>query len=248
MTDLTPTTAPASPAASPVPAAAPGVPTGPVLDDAVLDVVARRRITDVLHFTTNHGLLGIAASGALLSRDDLNESNEVEHIRRLNCDDRLKDTDWTGYVSMSITAVNTRMLGSSEGWQTRREGGDIISWAVLSFDPEVLAHPGVHFVTTNNTYDAVLRRGTGAAALEALFGPAIKWGYYGSVMRRGSRHEPHEPTDPQAEVLYPVSVPLSYLRAIYVREEELIDHIAGIQAVFPDLTGVQVECRPQVFR
>ncbi len=56
------------------------------------EFIAARGITEVLHFTTNHGLLGIFARGALLSRDDLTVDELLESVRLLNCAQRKDPT------------------------------------------------------------------------------------------------------------------------------------------------------------
>ena len=54
-------------------------------------------------------------------------------------------------------------------------------------------------------------------------------------------------TDPQAEVLYPGEVPVSKLRAIYVREPEHADAVRAMLAIFQQELRVPVECKPEVF-
>jgi hypothetical protein len=213
-------------------------------DLEVSSLIAQRGITDVLHFTTNHGLVGAGYSNAVVSRDHLDQSKHLEYIALPNCTDRLKDAAWTDYISLSITVVNNYMLGRSKPWHEHRED---FWWAVLRFDASILSHPGVQFVTTNNTYGDVLRRAPGAAGLDALFGPRIPWGYYGSVRTRRANHPDNLPTDLQAEVLYPGELSLEFLTGIYVPEAELIDAVYSLQGFFPGLQGIPVEHRPEVF-
>jgi len=207
-----------------------------------------RGITEILHFTTSRGLLGILADDAVHSRDHLNEAKYLEHIKVLNSPDRSRDADWTDYVNLSITAVNDRMLGSSQGWHTE----DDVWWAVLAFDIEILGHPDVQFTTTNNAY-ANTKRAPGLTGFQALFAPTVPWGIHGSVARRSAGWPDNRPTEVQAEVLYPQSVSLEYLRAIYVSEEENIDKVTGWIATLAnsakvDLSAVTVLCKPEVFQ
>jgi ssDNA thymidine ADP-ribosyltransferase, DarT len=146
----------------------------PATDAAVATYAAGRGITEVLHFTTDKGLLGIFATGAILSRDPLDTDQYIEHIYTPNCNSRLKDSAWTGFVNLSISRVNNWMLTRSQGWHSTED----LWWAVLALDPCLLADPGVQFCTTNNTYPSV-RRGTGVSGLEAMFADSIEWGYYG---------------------------------------------------------------------
>lgn len=219
-------------------------PPPPPEDPAVTQYVAQRGITEVLHFTTNRGALGVLASHALLSTARLPEEKYIQHILTLNCKDRLKDIDWIDYVSLSISRVNDWMFGRSEKWHE----DDGVWWVVLSFDTSLLAHPDVHFVTTNNTYTDVLQRGTGVAGLSALFAPSVKWGWYGCSKRRYSGMPDAWTTDPQAEVLYPQKVPIEYLRAIYVRQPDHADTVRSWFRIFPDVPQVPVIYQPEVFR
>ena len=209
----------------------------------IMDFVAARGIQEVVHFTTHHGLLGVLAAGAVLSRRDLNDEQLLDSVRLLNCDVR-RDPEWTGYINMSISVVNDWMFGRSRGWHAR----DNIWWAVLSFTPAVLADPGVYFTTTNNTYTDTVRRGTGLTGLADLYSDSIPYGYYNSVSRRRPWLPDDRPTNAQAEVLYPGRLMLDRLQAIYVPEEQHLDEIEGWVAALPKVSRVPVTCRPEVFQ
>lgn len=208
----------------------------------VADIVKTRGITEIVHFTTNHGLVGVFDRGALCSRDDLNEDQRLDSVKLLNCDIR-KDPNWTGYVNLSISTVNPRMLGASRTWHDLED----IWWAVLSFAPKIMEHEGVWFTTTNNIYTDTVRRGQGARGLADIFTEPIPWGYYNHQSWRGTK-APCLPTNDQAEVLYPREVSLDYLQAIYVPAEDHLDEIEGWVATFPEVPRVPVEYRPEVFQ
>ncbi|MFT7840689.1 DarT ssDNA thymidine ADP-ribosyltransferase family protein [Saccharothrix sp. BKS2] len=210
------------------------------------DVVAAARargVTDVLHFTTNHGLLGIAASAAVLCRDELDEDKYLEHIYTPNCATRSRDAQWTGYINLSITEINGHMFGSSERWHPE----DGLWWTILAFDVEILGHPDVQFVTTNNVYPCA-ERAPGVEGFEAVFKPSVEWGKYGSRKVRLGSTPNNVPTDPQAEVLYPGRISLDWLRAIYLREEEHTDYVASLSGIFTGMPDVPVLHKPEVFR
>jgi ssDNA thymidine ADP-ribosyltransferase DarT-like protein len=213
------------------------------IDPAVEPYVAARGITEVLHFTTDKGLLGIFATGAVLCRDLLDVEQYIEAIYTPNCNNRLKDPNWTGYVNLSISRVNKDMLNSSERWHSTED----LWWAVLAFDASLLAHPGVHFTTTNNTYPS-LKRGTGIHGLHALFADSVEFGYYGCYKSRYPGMPDAWTTDPQAEVLYPERVSVGLLRALYVREPEHIDHVAGLMSIFSTVPRVPILHKPEVFQ
>lgn len=218
--------------------------TGQVHATGIAEYARQRGISEILHFTTNKGALGIFASGAVRPRSELGADKYLEHIYTPNCADRTKDIEWTGYVSLSISRVNNRMLSSSENWHST----DDVWWVVLALDVSLLADPGVHFVTTNNTYTDCLRRGTGVDGLRALFAPSVEWGWYGYRKTRYGGMPEAWPTDPQAEVLYPGQIPVSQLRAVYVREEEHADTVSSWFPFFPAVRRVPVEYKPEVFR
>src|SRR5262249_11051810 len=113
----------------------------------IRDVISRRRITEVLHFTTNNGLLGILATKAVKSRNRLPHDAQLEYLFLPNTDYR-KDTDWVDYVNLSVSRVNDRFLD----WSRRRPRSEKLFWCILAFSPTILSHSGVHFATTNNIY------------------------------------------------------------------------------------------------
>lgn len=185
--------------------------------------VAALGITEVLHFTTNHGLAGILASHFLKARAQLTKDKYLEHIYKHNCKDRSRDAAWHDYVNLSISHINADLFGIASGnWHRDIQGW----WCVLAFDPSILSHDGVYFTTTNNMYSGV-RRERGESGFKALFVAQItRWS--GKTVRRAAGWPNNRPTCPYAEVLYPVQVDLEYLRTIYVRESSHIDDIAGM--------------------
>jgi hypothetical protein len=216
----------------------------PAGDGEVLTYAAERGITEVLHFTTNKGLTGILATGAVKSRRRLDSDKHIEHIYTPNCENRLKDREWTDYVNLSISRVNGQMLGVSENWHRQ----DDVWWLVLAFGPEILADPGVFFTTTNNTYTNCVVRGQGVQGLSALFAESVEWGWYGSRKRRYSGIPDSWPTDPQAEVLYPGEISLRQLTSIYVRRVHELDDVRGLLGAFPSAPSVPVLHKPEVFQ
>lgn len=185
--------------------------------------VIARGISQVVHFTTSHGLAGILASGALKARARLTEDMYLEHIYKHNCKDRSRDAAWHDYVNLSITHINADLFGIASGnWHRDIDGW----WCVLAFNPIILTHDGVVFTTTNNMYTGV-RRQPGEAGLQSLFADNIvRWN--GKIIRRVAGWPDNRPTCPYAEALYPGQVSLEYLNAIYVRDAAHIEDIAGM--------------------
>src|SRR4051794_35217009 len=112
---------------------------------SVADVIARRGITEIVHFTPEKGLLGILAAGAALSRVDIHDEEILEYIAEVNSK-RVLDPGDEGCVNLSITEINSSFFGYSTNWRPGTR------WVVLGWDPVILTHPGVVFVTTNNAY------------------------------------------------------------------------------------------------
>jgi len=205
----------------------------------VFEIVERRSIQEVLHFTTNLGVLGVLGSGLLLSRARLPEERYLDHVYQPNSSTR-KDGAWLDFVNLSITDLNEWMFDHSESWHAHED----VWWACLSFDPAIMAEPGVVFATTNNIYPSV-RRAFDGPGLEAMFDPVVR-GRYGHEHDRSGKSDA-QPTDRQAEVLFPKAVATNMMRTIYVRQAEHIDDIEGLFAVFPT-TEVPVFVRPEMFR
>jgi hypothetical protein len=204
----------------------------------VLNFVHARSITEVLHFTTSCGVLGILASRAVKSRKRIDADAYLEHIYRPNVSVR-RDPEWADHVSLSISRINDWMFGASERWHIR----DGVSWAVVSLTPDILAHPNVVFSTTNNIYPARLH-GNGVSGFERMFADSIV-SRYGEIKRRLPDHQLHWTTDRQAEVLYPGEVPVAYVQRIDVQTAQCHDDVAGMLGAL-DL-DLDVRHAPQVF-
>jgi len=186
---------------------------------SVADVVQRRGITEVVHFTMSKGLLGILAAGAALSRKRIKDAEILEFIARVNSE-RVIDGGYEDYVNLSISEINHRFFTiCSEKWHPDAE------WAILSFDPEILGHDDVVFVTTNNGYPA-RKQARGGKGIEALFAPTVL-GYYGREEKRTPGMPNNLTTDEQAEAMYPKQVSSEYLRAVYVRNGEFQDQVCA---------------------
>lgn len=180
-----------------------------------------------MHFTTMTGAVGVLAGGAVKSRERLPEDKYLEYVYRPNATYR-KDTSWLDYVSLSVERINAWMFGASQRWHAA-EGNP---WVLLSFCPEILAHPGVVFTTTNNIYPACTRA-EGLAGFERMFGETVV-GRYNRLHGRDGKLSAW-PTDRQAEVLYPGELSCEYLQWIDAQTEDAVDGIHGM------LSGLQLD-------
>lgn len=182
----------------------------------VVDAAIDRGIARIVHFTRMRpGFVGILDSSAIKARRQLPEEQRLRHVYKPNAVDRSRDHAWHGYVNLSVTTINRRMFRSSKSWHPEAE------WVILGFGPEILGDPGVVFCTTNNAYP-VVRRSAELRGFDQMFAPEVPWGYEGSVSIRGSR-QPHQTTDPQAEILYPSALSLDHLRTVTVSDDATLD-------------------------
>lgn len=204
----------------------------------VADVIAARGISEVVHFTTNRGVLGMFAKGAILPRRALSTDEYLEHVYQPNAEAR-KDPAWTGHVSLSISRVNTQFFGVSRNWHSHTDTW----WAIVSLDPAVLYDDNVVFVTTNNIYPA-RHRATGAAGLDALYADTVR-GYYGQPTTRTPEMPKSWTTDVQAEVLYPGAISTDHVRRVYVLSDDHADLVASQYDILR-VRGDTSDSRPQL--
>ena len=212
----------------------------------VAQEIIRRGITEIVHFTTNHGLVGMLAKGAVLSRRQLPNESLLRYIAHPNAVTRTeaaeyfdKSADWLDYVNLSVSEINRSYFGFSNRWSHNSD----IFWSIMAFDAEILTHQGVHFATTNNVY-LFCKRGNGLDGFNAMFATIVRRKGDWSAKRRNRAD--WLPTCEQAEVLYPSAVPLEYLRKIYVRTDDDHDCVAGWLAQY-DRHDVLVEIAPAKF-
>lgn len=186
---------------------------------------ARRGVKNVVHFTTISGVNGILATQTVMSRKRLNKDQYLEFVFRPNSEIR-KDEEWLDYVNLSIERINDWMFGvSSNRWHVK----DNNPWALLSFHPQILSHPGVVFATTNNIYPSCLRA-EGLAGFCQLYSDTV----YGRYRKAHGRRDKLSawPTDRQAEVLYPGELSCEHLQRIDVQKENSIDVVHGMLGVY----------------
>lgn len=204
---------------------------------SLVDEIDRRRITEVVHFTTNSGLIGILAKRAVKSRLRLPQEKHLEYVYEPNSAFR-KDIPWLGYVNLSISRINKHFYDICSG---KWHAGEDRWWTVLSFNPLLMSDPGVLFVTTNNMYTGAVR-GSDVAGFRQLFAAQVlRWN--GNIVRRPDSLADNLTTCSQAEVLYPDELSTPYLGTIYVSEPEHADVVSAQLAIFPH-EGVRVVISP----
>jgi len=217
---------------------------------SIEEQIAVREITEILHFTTNRGLVGSLAKGFLLSRPLLGE-DYLKYVLHLNAEIRPeeapyfdKSEDWVRFVNLSISEINSRFLDVSRRWHASED----VWWGILAFSSEVITHENVCFSTTNNGYEDAIR-GKGESGFSNLFAPSIIRklnGNYGRWSCSRNFRESHLPTCEQAEVLYPEKLDLHYLNKVYVEDETHFDLVKGWVNEF-NFPEVCVEINEQKF-
>lgn len=188
----------------------------------------RRQITRVCHFTPVRNLVHIATGDeGILSTLRLRQDERAAFTPT----DLLRLDGYPGHISCSIEYPNM--------WYFRRvKGAERVfrSWAVLLITPEVLARTGTAFCARNAAAAGGALVGEGIAEFEALYAPRVNGQ---RTWIRGPRHLSACPTDDQAEVLVPDSIPPHAILAIGVRDS---DHARAIASGL-DCLGV----RPDTF-
>lgn len=201
----------------------------------------RRRVSEILHFSTNLGLTGCLHHETVLPRNRLRKEEKLENILTLNAPFRSeeeswfdKTQDWINFVNLSVSEITTNLFRASLRWH---HGKDIY-WVILAFDIEILDHAGVFFTTTNNIYPLTIR-GSGPNGFEGMFAePVLRKSPSTWVAHRRGRAA-NLTTCEQAEVLYPNGVPMLHLKRIYVRSGEDADRVYALLAQF-DREDVEV--------
>ncbi|MBC2875594.1 MULTISPECIES: DarT ssDNA thymidine ADP-ribosyltransferase family protein [Streptomyces] len=218
----------------------PPIPEGDRPVQGIGALIQDRNITEVVHFTTNRGLLGILVQGWCKARALLARDQYLESIYHQNTKIRREAPQYWSYVNLSISEPNHRFLRiSSEDWWA----GEDLFWAVLGFDPVIMTHPRVLFAPGNMGY-AGITPVEGLRGAAALFADRVPEGY-GKTLRRGGR-ACHLPTNPQAEVLYPQAVSTRYLRRIHVLTDEDAAKAEAIVSV-SEHDGVDIIVDPVMF-
>jgi hypothetical protein len=200
-----------------------------------LDAARRRGVSELLHYTTQKGVHGTIAKGALLSRAQLDGEEYLAHIREPVWP--RKDPQWVNHISLSVTSTNALLFAQS------RYHYPTLWWAVFAVSPEILDDADVVFTTTNNIFPYV-KRDVGVVGFEAMFADPVV-GRYATVQTRAGL-DTAQPTDRAAEVLYPGRISTNHVQTIYVIEPHH-RHVILAWCEAHDHADLAVEVRPDVF-
>ncbi len=202
-----------------------------------------RGVTEILHFTTDSGAIGVLKTRALIPRAQLPKEEQLEYILKPNCDVR-KDAPWTNHNSLSVSKINTQFFRFSQ-----REHGvsKDLWWCILAFHPDILAHPDVVFSTGNNTWPRSLK-GKGVDGFAQMFADPVP-GRYDTWVRRQMGMPDSLPTSIEAEVLYPGRLAIDHLTRTYFLTQDNADHFLAVaRTLHLDFADDIVCVDPQKFR
>lgn len=207
---------------------------------SIADEVSTRGITEVLHFTTNSGFLGMLSQAQVLPNSKLHQEDLLAFIFKQNSQTRKeKNVKWLDYVNLSISKLNHEFFSYSKYIHRDTE----MFWVVLSFSPQILEHDEVFFTTTNNIYPSC-KRSQGDEGFINMFNNPIE-GKFQAKFFRGDKHLSSWTTCEQAEVLYPEGLSLDYLNKIYVLNEDSKSCVKAQMSLYNKSIETVVE--PSVF-
>lgn len=179
--------------------------------EAIRQDAVKQGITRLCHFTPSRSLAHILAGGA-----GILPSRMLEEEDRLlfNPTDLQRLDGHPDHICCSIEYPNAWYLD-------RARKGEILfrDWVVIFIDPAVLAFEGTLFCPRNAAAGNGAYISAGHEAFASMFALSVP-GAQGKVRSRGLLHLPCSPTDDQAEVLVPNSIPPTSIIAIGLSSKE----------------------------
>ena len=173
----------------------------------VLDAAGQRGITRLCHFTKSVHLAQILRKGEIRPVADLTAAKDAYRGT-----DPTRRDGFPDHVNCSIEYPNSWYLRKA-----RNDDPNFTDWVVLCLDVALLDRDEVRFCPFNSARNNGSAAACGTHAFEAMFALEVT-GARG--LRRDSRHPAWWPTDDQAEVLVPGSIPLKRIGSVIVRSEE----------------------------
>ncbi|MGO4299385.1 DarT ssDNA thymidine ADP-ribosyltransferase family protein [Leifsonia sp. RAF41] len=181
-----------------------------------LDIAARleaRGVTRLTHFTNSRNLRRILRTGEILSTAEL-ERREALHV----ITDRERYDGQRDHVCCSLEYPNMFYFFRASG---RLATVNYSDWVIFLIDPMQAARAGVLFSPVNAATGSGRYLSSGAEAVDKLFAPSV------NGRARRATHNVNSPTDVQAEVLIPRSIPLSAVTGIVVPDMDSLRRDQG---------------------
>jgi cell division protein FtsB len=192
---------------------------------AIQNVITRRNINVLCHFTHIRNIPSILSNG-ILPRTEV-ERRELQST----FSDSFRFDGLLSSVSVSISFPNYRMLYRKTGALSRAD------YCICLIDPSILWKQECLFspynAARNGLREVILQRGWSAAALEMMFDDIPM------IAERAGRSLPISyPTDPQAEVMVPERIPAKSIIAIAVQPQVTPDQLQRDFGWTPDTMGI----------
>lgn len=207
---------------------------------AINKIIQERNINEIIHFTTNVGLVGIFSQNGILPNSELKDESTLAFIFQQNSETRKeKNKNWLKYCNLSITKPNHEFFSYSK-YRWREQD---MFWAILSISPDILTHDDVFFTTTNNIYPSCIR-GKGVESLELMFSDSIE-GKFQKTFTRTPTHQKSWTTCEQAEILYPNKLDIKYIQKIYVEND--LEKFSVCAQLYSMNKKIEVIVKPEIF-
>lgn len=212
---------------------------------------SERGITRLVHFTPFQNLLGIFEMSGIWSRRRIGayakEHGDLFLLDYISWNDQQRYDNRLDCVNLSIQHINAPLLR-----RFREKFAECDLWCVLEVDPVCLQKKGVTFTVGNAASSYVKANGSacGLAGLSAAFAERVITGNsYGLREQTRAGLAPADPTDPQAEVLFPEEIPLPLIKALVVENEEQLRRVKGaIHMNNPGIILPPLVIRPEDFK
>jgi len=224
--------------------------TIPSFFEELQPVIVQRGISQLVHFTPLNNLFSIIELQALIARDRVlqiaKERKDQFLLDYVSFNDSMRLDARTNFINLSIEHPNISLFK-----RFRERYNDCNVWCVLLLTPNCLALPGALFCVGNAASTRVRACGTGATIehLLALFADNVIAGnQFGQ--RTLNRHglAACYTTDPQAEVLIPGEISLSFVKGIAFENAQALQRAkSALTLLCPDLLKPNFEILPELF-
>jgi len=179
--------------------------------NGIRSALTTRGIRRLCHFTPSRNLAHIltGTQGILATKHLAAEERSV-----LNATDLVRYDGHTGHICCSIEYPNA--------WYFRKaRKGELLfrDWVVLLLSAELMLLPGVKFCPRNAAAGRGVHLKEGVDGLDALYAPTVV-GANNRTYKRTPGRSKAIPTDEQAEVLIPDSIPLAAIVGVAVASED----------------------------
>ncbi|RRN05528.1 DUF4433 domain-containing protein [Bibersteinia trehalosi] len=189
----------------------------------IQDVIKKRNIEFLVHFTRLENLDNILTNG-IIPRNDL--LNDKESNGKYICNDNYRYDGKCDYSCFSISFPNDKMF------YTLRQNNKNTKWAVIGFSSEILMKYECLFYPCNaadgRVRDERVELFQGANALENMF----------YLEGREPFLDNCHPTDVQAEVMIRGVVLPSDIQFVVINDESMVNHY---QKIFPNIEFIHNE-------